>query len=74
MRKPLKPNEVSKVLEYLGFELKNIESSHWHYKKAGVGKVTVPRYKELSDDLFNWICRQAKITKKQFWNYYDKLC
>ncbi len=72
MRRPLKPQEIQKVAEYLGFTLKIIQSSHWQYKKDGVGKVTIPRYSEISDDLFMWICRQLKITKKEFWRILDK--
>lgn len=72
MRRPLKPNEIQKVVEYLGFTLKEIQSSHWQYKKEGVGKVTIPRYPEIGEDIFMWICRQLKITKKEFWNILDK--
>ena len=68
MHRPLKPNEIQKVAGRLGFKLKEIQSSHWQYKKDGVGKVTIPRYSEIGDDIFTWICRQLKITKKQFWN------
>lgn len=72
MRRPLKPNEIQKVVEYLGFTLKEIQSSHWQYKKEGAGKVTIPRYAEIGEDIFMWICRQLKITKKEFWNILDK--
>lgn len=73
MRKPLKPYEIQKVAEYLGFQLKEVHGSHWHYKKTGVGKVTIPRYSEIGDDLFTWICRQLKITKKEFWNILKRI-
>ncbi len=73
MRKPLKPDQARKVIESFGFELKNVQGSHWHYKKLGVGKVTIPFYHELSNDLFMWICRQAKVSKKEFWARFDEL-
>lgn len=47
MRRLLKPNEIQKVAEYLGFTLREIQSSHWQYKKDGAGKVTIPRYGEI---------------------------
>ena len=72
MRRPIKPNEIQKVVEYLGFTLREVQSSHWQYKKDDVGKVTVPRYAEIGEDIFMWICRQLKITKKEFWNILDK--
>lgn len=73
MRRPLKPFEIQKVVESLGFELKEVQGSHWHYKKEGAGKVTIPRYTEIGNDLFMWICRQMKITKKEFWRIFDKI-
>ena len=73
MRRPLRPNEVQKVIEHLGFKFCVSSASHWHFKKDGVGKVTIPQYGEIGEDLFMWICRQAKITKKQFWKIFDEL-
>jgi predicted RNA binding protein YcfA (HicA-like mRNA interferase family) len=73
MRRPLKPREIQKVALHLGFELKEIQSSHWQYKKDGVGKVTIPNYSEIGEDIFEWICRQLKITKKKFWEILDEL-
>lgn len=73
MRRPLKPYEVQKVAEFLGFKLKAVQGSHWHYKKDGIGKVTIPRYTEISEDIFMWVYRQMKITRKQFWKIYDKI-
>lgn len=73
MHRPLKPFEIQKVAEYLGFQMKEVQGSHWHYKKQGVGKVTIPRYTEISDDIFTWICRQLKISRKEIWNILNKI-
>lgn len=73
MHKTLRPNEVQRVVEYLGFKFKVAHGSHWHFKKEGVGKVTIPQYDQISDDLFMHIRKQAKITKKEFWEIHKKL-
>lgn len=70
--RPVKPRECEKVALALGFEFKNTIGDHKHFKKKGVGKVTIPQYSEISGDLFSWICRQLKISKNQFFNILDK--
>lgn len=69
--RPVKPRECEKVACILGFEYKNTEGDHKHFKKKGVGKVTIPQYSEISGDLFHWICRQLHITKAVFFELLD---
>lgn len=70
--RPVKPAECERVVLSLGFEYKSTKGSHKHFKKAGVGKVTIPQYSEISGDLFENICRQMKISKKQFFTLLDQ--
>ena len=70
--RPVKPTECEKVALILGFVYKNTKGSHKHFKKVGVGKVTIPQYSEISGDLFEWICRQMKINKKKFFELLEK--
>jgi predicted RNA binding protein YcfA (HicA-like mRNA interferase family) len=70
--RPVKPKECEKVALFLGFEYKNTVGDHKHFKKIGVGKVTVPQYSEISGDLFAWICRQLGTTKKKFFEILEK--
>lgn len=66
--RPVKPSECEKVAQKLGFEFKSYRGDHKHFKKSGVGKVTIPQYSEISGDLFASICRQMKISKKHFFD------
>ncbi len=70
--RPVKPKECEKVALFLGFEYKNTEGDHKHFKKEGVGKLTIPLYKEISGDLFMWLCRQLGISKKKFFSILEK--
>ncbi len=70
--RPVKPRECEKVALKLGFEYKNTQGDHKHFKKAGVGKVTIPQYSEISGDLFMWICKQLKINKSLFFDLLEK--
>lgn len=69
--RPVKPSECEKVALRLGFEYKNARGDHKHFKKDGVGKVTIPQYSEISGDLFMWICRQLKINKNAFFDILE---
>lgn len=70
--KPVKPRECEKVVLALGFEYKITQGSHKHFKKKGIGKVTIPQYKEISGELFANICRQLKISKTKFFDILEK--
>ncbi|MFH1534137.1 MAG: type II toxin-antitoxin system HicA family toxin [Nitrospirota bacterium] len=70
--RPVKPIECERVALALGFEHKNTRGSHKHFKKDGVGKVTIPQYSEISGDLFQNICRQLGISKNDFFKILDK--
>jgi predicted RNA binding protein YcfA (HicA-like mRNA interferase family) len=70
--KPVKPLECEKVALFLGFEYKIQKGSHKHFKKKGVGKVTIPQYSEISGELFANICRQLKISKSKFFDILEK--
>jgi predicted RNA binding protein YcfA (HicA-like mRNA interferase family) len=69
--RPVKPNECEKVALILGFKYKNTKGDHKHFKKRGVGKVTIPQYSEISGDLFRWICRQLEISKEKFFEILE---
>ena len=70
--RPVTPKECEKIVLILGFEYKSTKGSHKHFKKAGVGKVTIPQYSEISGDLFQNICRQMKINKNEFFKLLEK--
>lgn len=70
--RPVKPKECEKVALSLGFIYKNTIGDHKHFKKEGIGKVTIPLYSEISGDLFGWICKQMGISKKKFFEILDK--
>ncbi len=73
--RPVTPEECERVALFLEFQPKNQKGSHKHFKKEGIGKVTIPQYKkEISGDLFGWICRQLKISKKKFFEILKKHC
>ncbi|MCK5472259.1 type II toxin-antitoxin system HicA family toxin [Candidatus Gracilibacteria bacterium] len=72
--RPVTPEECERVALFLRFQFKNQVGSHKHFKKEGVGKVTIPQYKEISGDLFRWICRQLKISKKKFFEILENYC
>lgn len=69
--RPVKPSECEKVASILEFEYKNTRGDHKHFKKAGVGKVTIPQYSDISGDLFSNICRQLKISKANFFELLE---
>ena len=71
--RPVSPNECEKVALSLGFEFKKFTGDHKQFKKDGVGKVTIPQYKEISGDLFGWILDQLKIKKNEFFKILDEL-
>lgn len=71
--RPVKVKECEKVALFLGFEYKNTQGDHKHFKKPGVGKVTIPQYKEISGDLFIWICRQLGVSKNKFFEILSEL-
>ncbi len=62
------------VAEELGFEFKKQVGSHKHFKKKGVGKVTIPQYRndDFDNELFKSILRQMKITEIQFFDVLNK--
>lgn len=67
--------ECQKVAETLGFEFRKQKGgSHKHFKKKGVGKVTIPQYRndDFDDELFKSILRQMKITEAKFFEILDK--
>ncbi len=70
--RPVKPKECQKVAISLGFSYKNTIGDHKHFKKKGLGKVTIPLYDEISGDLFGWICKQMGISKNKFFDILDK--
>ncbi len=70
--RPVKPAECEKVALFLGFKYKSTRGSHKHFKKVGVGKVTIPQYSEISGELFSSICRQMKINKNTFFAQLEK--
>lgn len=71
--RPVTARECEKVTIFLGFEYKNTRVDHKHFKKKGVGKVTIPQYKEISGELFVWLCRQLKVTKASFFDILNNL-
>ncbi len=70
--RPVSPGECEKIALKLGFEHKNTRGSHKHFKKNGIGKVTIPQYSQLSGDLFHNICRQMKISKNEFFELLEE--
>lgn len=68
MPRRYRPEEIEKVLEYLGWELTRQRGSHRQYTKSGqLGLVTVPSStRELDRGTFGNILRQTGLTRREF--------
>lgn len=71
--RPLTYREVIAVLKKLGFKLRNQEGSHeqWvaddPFRKVTVDKPKAP----FHGDIMASMCRQAGLTKRQFYSHVD---
>lgn len=72
--RPLTYREVIGVLKKLGFTLRNQEGSHEQWVREGdpFRKVTVDKPKApFHGDLIKYMCLQAGVSKKEFYNLVD---
>ena len=64
----LKPKEVVKILNNLGFELVRQKGSHQQFRHSDGRATTVPMHKsrDLSPILLRQICKDIKLTTDEF--------
>ena len=67
--KPLRPQEIEKILKKLGYIYKRQRGDHRIWIKEGKNTIPVPVYDEISGWLLSEIIRQTGLTKKKFYEF-----
>jgi len=76
MSKPVKPKELIKIIEKLGFKETRISGSHFRFEHSDGRKTTVPVHgtEPIGAGLLNKIIKKdVKITKEEFEELLNKL-